>query len=119
MKIPRIGCGWVALVVVVVVLIVSVRLLDSSLRLDSYEPLGPQAIVVARTGAPGAWVHVTDIEQGASTVTVNVNVFTFEPGPHTNVGYPLGAVVYLSSPLDGRTIIDGSTGQPVPLSPLP
>ncbi len=118
MKIPHVGRGWVALALVVVILLVSVRLLDSSMRLDSYKVLDPQTIVVEGGGARGAWVHVTDLEEGTSTVTVNVNVFTFRPPlPGTDVGYPLGAVVYLSAPLNGRMVIDGSTGQPVPLSP--
>lgn len=98
MKVPRIGCGWVALAVVVAVLLVSVRLLDSSLRLDSYQSLGPQTLVVEGIGARGAWTHVTGLVEGTSTVTVSVNVFTFIPGPGTAVGYPLGAVVYLSTP---------------------
>lgn len=117
MKIPRVGRGWVALALVVAILLVSVRLLDSSMRLVSYKVLDPQSVVVEGIGASGAWVHVTDLVEGTSTVTVSVNVFTFTPGPGTGVGYPLGAVVYLSTPLNGRTIIDGSTGQPVPQSP--
>jgi len=116
-KIPRVGRGWVALILVMIILLVSVRLLDSSMRLDSYSVLDPQSVVVEGIGARGAWVHVTELVEGTSTVTVSVNVFTFTPGPGTGVGYPLGAVVYLSTPLNGRTVIDGSTGQPVPRSP--
>ncbi|MGH2467850.1 MAG: hypothetical protein ACRDGL_09005 [Candidatus Limnocylindrales bacterium] len=86
MRIPHVGRGWVALILVIAIILVSVRLLDSSLRLDSYRLLDPQTLLVEGDGARGAWVHVTDVVEGTSTVTISVNVFTFTPGPSTSGG---------------------------------
>jgi hypothetical protein len=114
MTIPPVRRRWKVLAIVAVLVLVAVRLLDSPLRLDHYRLVDPQTLDVVGYGAPGAWTHMTSLVEG-STVTISVNVFTFVPGPSSSTNAPLDVTVHLSAPLDGRAVIDGNTGQPVPL----
>ena len=115
MKIPKVRRRWVALAVVIVVLLATLRLLYQPLTLESYRTLDPQTLVVVGYGAPDAWTRVSDVSETHSTVSVSVDKFTFQPFPGTSLRAPIEVEVRLDAPLAGRTVIDGSTGQEVPL----
>jgi hypothetical protein len=114
MKIPKVRRRWVALAVVIVVLLATLRLLYQPLTLESYRTLDPQTLLVVGYGAPDAWTRVSDLSETLSTVTVSVDKFTFQFLPGTTLGAPIEVEVRLDAPLAGRTVIDGSTGQEVP-----
>jgi hypothetical protein len=114
MKVPKVRRRWVALAVVIVFLLATLRLLYQPLTLESYLTLDPQTILVVGYGAPDAWTRVSDVSETQSTVTVSVDKFTFQPLPGTTIGAPIEVEVRLDAPLAGRTVIDGSTGQEVP-----
>jgi hypothetical protein len=114
MKVPKVRRRWVALAVLVVLLLATLRLLYQSLTLESYRTLDPQTLVVVGYGAPGAWTRVSNVSETESTVTVNVDKFTFQPLPGTDLGAPIEVEVHLDADLAGRAVIDGSTGQEVP-----
>jgi hypothetical protein len=117
MTMPRVRRRWVALGLVVVLILVTVRLLYQPLTLRSYQLLDPQTLVVTGYGARTARPNLSDVTQTASTVTVRVDAFTFELGPGTAAGYRLDIVVPLDAPLGDRSVIDGSTGQEIPAAP--
>jgi hypothetical protein len=114
-KVPKVRRRWVALAVVIVVLLATVRLLYQPLTLESYRTLDPQTVVVVGYGAPGAWTRVSNVSETPSTVSISVDKFTFMPLPGTTLGAPIEVEVHLDADLAGRTVIDGSTGQEVPL----
>lgn len=105
---------WMVLGIIVVLALVAFRLLDQPLALQSYRLLDPQTLAVEGLGAPRASTHVTGVTETAETVTITVNAFTLELGPVTSSAGRLYATVYLVEPLGSRTVIDGSTGQPIP-----
>ena len=111
MKVPKVRRRWVALAVVILFLLATVRLLDQPLTLQSYRTLDPQTPVVVGYGAPDAWARVANISETQSTVSVvSIHKFTLELFPGTGIGAPIEVEVRLDTPLAGRTVIDGSTG---------
>jgi len=116
MRVPHIRRRWLVLATLVVLVLVTVRLLYQPLTLDSYRVLDTQTLVVTGHGAPGAWTNLSDVTETDTTVTIRVDAFTFTPFPGTAAGYPLDVEVRLDATLGGRTVIDGSTGQAVPLA---
>ena len=117
MKVPKVRQRWVVFAVVIVVLLATVRLLYQPLTLESYRTLDAQTVVVVGYGAPGAWTRVSDVSETPSTVSISVDKFTFTPLPGTTLGAPIEVEICLDAPLAGRTVIDGTTGQEVPLQP--
>ena len=114
MNVPKVRRRWVALAVVIVFLLATLRLLYQPLTLESYRSLDPRTLVVVGYGASGAWTRVSDVSETESTVSISVDKFTFTPLPGTGLGAPIEVEVRLDAPLAGRTVIDGSTGQEVP-----
>ena len=55
MKVPKVRRRWVALAVVIVILLATLRLLYQPLTLESYRTLDPQTLVVVGHGAREAW----------------------------------------------------------------
>jgi hypothetical protein len=113
MKVPKVGRRWVALAVVIVVLLATLRLLYQPLTIESYRTLDTETLLVVGYGATGAWTRVSDVSETQSTVTVSVDKVTFQPLPGTAVGATIELEVRLDAPLAGRTVIDGGTGQEV------
>lgn len=114
MKVPKVRRRWVALAVVIVLLLATLRLLYQPLTLESYRTVDPQTLIVVGYGASGAWTRVSDVSETQSMVTVSVDKFTFQPGPGTAFAATIEVEVRLDATLAGRTVIDGSTGQEVP-----
>ncbi len=114
MKTPGIRWRWLVLGTVVILAFVAIRLLDQPFHLESYQTLDDQTLAVVGYGAPYSWPRVTVVAETDSTVTITVNVITLQLGPSTAVAARLYVPVYLSEPLEGRTVIDGSTGQEIP-----
>jgi hypothetical protein len=118
----RLRRRWVAvgLVVVLVVLVfVGYRLLDSATRIDYYRPLDDRSVAVGTTSGPGAWTRVTSVTETATTVTITVSSLFIQLGPGTAEGVAYESVARLQDPLGSRTVLDGSSGLPVPRANCP
>lgn len=118
----RLRRRWVAvaLVVVLVVLVfVAYRLLDSATWIDYYRPLDDRTVAVGTTSGPGAWTRVTSVTETTTTVTITVSSLFVQLGPGTAAGVTYESVATLQDPLGGRTVIDGSSGLPVPRAHCP
>ena len=117
MRLPRLRRRWVALAIVVVLVALSVRALDSTLSIDSYRVVDDRTLAVRIGEGPGAWTRITNIAETPSTVSVTVSSFYFRPGPGTDEAIPVDLTVTLHDRIGTRTVIDGSTGLAVPRSP--
>lgn len=118
MRTRRIRRRWLALGLVVVLVVGAIRLLDQLLRLESYRVLDDQTLALALVayGASYSWMHVTGVAETDQTVTISVNAFTLQLGPSTALAARRYIPVYLSEPLAGRTVIDGTTGEEIAVS---
>jgi hypothetical protein len=109
----RLRRRWVVLAIVVVAILATLRLLIQPLALESYRLVDPQTLDVLGHGTRSPLTQIAGVTETAATVTISVNVFTFEPLPHTDAGYPIEVPIQLVMPLGTREVIDGSTGQPI------
>jgi hypothetical protein len=117
MKRPRVRRRWVVLALLLLLALVVLRLLYQPLELASYRVDDPDTITVVGYGAKNVWTRVAGVTETDAAVTVSVDALTFEPFPHTGLGYPIEVLVGLKAPLGGRAVIDGSTGFSVARSP--
>jgi|SRR5450759_840651 len=88
MRLPRLRRRRVALAIVVVLVALSVRALDSTLSIDSYRVVDDRTLAVRIGEGPGAWTRITNIAETPSTVSVTVSSFYFRPGPGTDEAIP-------------------------------
>jgi hypothetical protein len=104
---------WVLAAVVVIVLISTIRLLDSASSISYYRIVDDRTLIVGTVTGPGAWTRVTSVTETPSTVTITVSSFLVRLGPGTGVGVPVESFTNLHDPIGNRTVLDGSTGLPV------
>jgi hypothetical protein len=69
MRLPRLRRRRVALAIVVVLVALSVRALDSTLSIDSYRVVDDRTLAVRIGEGPGAWTRITNIAETPSTST--------------------------------------------------
>ena len=114
MRLPRLRRRWVVLVVVVLVLVVAaVRGLDSPSWIYYYRVVDEHTLVVGTITGPGAWTRVTSVVETPAAVTITVSSLLVQIGPGTAVGVPVESTATLRDPIDGRVVLDGSSGLPV------
>lgn len=113
MRIRRPRRRWVVLALVVVLVFVTYRLLDSATWIYYYRVVDDRTLVVGTLTGPGAWVRVTSVTETTTTVTITVSSLFIQLGPSTSLGVPYESVAKLHDPIDSRTVIDGSSGLPV------
>ena len=114
MRLPRLRRRWIAVAVALVVLVAAVRLLDGASWIDYYRVVDDQTLVVGTVTGRGAWTRVTNVTETPATVTIIVSSFLIQFGPGTAVGVPVEFFAMLHDPIGSRTVIDGSSGLPVP-----
>lgn len=103
---------WIALVVVLVVAIVAVRLFDRDAPIHYYRVINDYALSVGTITGPSTWTRVTTVTETSSSITVGVASLSAPlPGFGDNI-YEL--TVLLRDPIGVRTVIDASSGLPVP-----
>jgi hypothetical protein len=114
---------WWAVAAVIAIVAVLVfagyRSLDNPSWIYYYRVVDDLTVVAGTISGPGATVGVTNVTETPSTVTITVSTFLFELGPQAGVGYPYESVAKLQDPLEGRTVIDGSSGLPVQRATCP
>jgi hypothetical protein len=100
-----------AAVVLLALGVLAFQLLDSPTRIDYYR-LGDddRTLIVGTTSGPHAWVRVTNVSETPTAVTITVRTFFVQLGPSTALGYPYESTVTLDAPLDGRSVMDGTSG---------
>jgi hypothetical protein len=119
MRRPRLWRRWIAVAVVLVLVVMAIRALDSASWIQYYRVVDDQTLVVGTTEGPGAWTRVTNITETPSTVTITVSSLLIRLGPGTAVGIPVESVAKLHDPIGNRTVLDGSSGLPVLLTRCP
>ena len=100
-------------IVLLLVLDATIHNLDSAQSIVYYRLVGDRTLVVATVTGHGAWTRVTGLSETPSTVTITVSSFIVQIGAGTAEGVPVESTVTLHEPLGGRTVVDGSSGEPV------
>ena len=102
-----------AAAIVVVLGVIGYKALDQPSWIYYYRVADEQHLLVGTISGPGANVRVTDVVETSQTVTITVSTFLLEFGAVSGVGYPYESEATLSAPLGSRSVIDGSSGEPV------
>lgn len=110
----RIRRRWVVVAVVTAGLVGAIAILDRPIDISSYQQLDDENMAVAVETAPWALLRVQSVEETSDAVVVSVTAFTFQPFPGTASAVRRWLTVHLGDPLDGRVVIDGQTGSPIP-----
>ncbi|MBF6606732.1 MAG: hypothetical protein IVW53_14275 [Chloroflexi bacterium] len=113
MRFPRRWRRWVVAAVVVILVVASIRALDSVSWIRYYRVVDDQTLSVGTITGHGAWTRVTSLTETPSAVTITVSSLRLQLGPGTADGVPVVTEVALHEPIGSRTVIDGSTGLPV------
>jgi hypothetical protein len=110
-----------AVVLVSVVAFVGYASLDRATSIRYYRVVGDRTLLVGTQAGLGANVRVTGLVETPDAVTITVSTFLFQLPPSTSGGYRYESEARLMDVLGERTVIDGSTGLPVPFAycPLP
>jgi hypothetical protein len=103
--------------VVVVAVVLALLALDRPSAISGFRIADDRTLVVTSIEGPGALTRVSSVVETPTTVTVTVSSILFRPGPGTDEGVPVESVVRLRDPINGRAVVDGSSGQPVLQTP--
>jgi len=87
--------------------------LDRAEPIEYYRLVGDRTLVVGTTTATLTWTRVSSVTETPTSVVVAVRSFRIQFGPGTGAAFPIELVVTLAAPLDGRTVVDASTGAAV------
>jgi hypothetical protein len=110
----------VALILVAILAFAAYKVLNSTAFIDHYCVADEQTLMLGVTSGPGADVHLSDLVETATTVTVTVIAVYFSPPlPQSGVGYLYVVEAHLAQPLGNRLVIDSSTGMTVARIPCP
>src|SRR5438105_1851906 len=102
-----------AAVVLIAMGVLAFQFLGSPTRIDYYRLTDDRTVIVGTGGGPNAWVRVSSVSQTPTAVTITVRTFFVQLGPSTALGHLYETRVMLDAPLDGRSILDGASGEPV------
>jgi len=114
MRLPRLRRRWIVIGVVLVVLFATYRALDRPSWIYYYR-VGDddRTLVVGMSEGPNAWTRVTNVSETPTTVTITVSSILIQLGPGAAYAVPVERAVKLTDPIGSRTVVDGSSGQPV------
>lgn len=104
---------WIVATGVVVAAAALFAVSDRADPLDYYRPVGDRIIVVGTITGRGTWTRVSSVTETPTSVVVAVRSFHIPFVPASGVGIPIEFVLTLAAPLDGRTVVDASTGAAV------
>lgn len=113
MRLARVRRRWIAVAVLLILVIATVRLLDGSSWVYYYRVVDDRTLVVGTITGPGAWTRVTSVTETPATITITVGSLLIQLGAGTAVGIPVESDARLHDPIGIRTVIDGSSGLPV------
>ena len=89
MRLQRVRRRWITVAVVLLLVVMAIRALDSASWIQYYSVVDDQTLVVGTTEGPVAWTRVTNITETPSTVTITVSSLLIRLGPGTAVGIPV------------------------------
>ena len=104
---------WIVVAVVLLLVASAVRLLDGASWIYYYRVVDDRTLAVGTTTGRGAWTRVSSVVETPTTVTITVSSFLLQLGAGTGAGVPVESIVKLRDPIGSRSVIDGSSGQPV------
>jgi hypothetical protein len=112
-RMPRLRRRWIVLVAVLIMALAYVRLADASYAVYQYRVVDDHTFQISSVTGPWTWTRVTGVTETTSSVIVSVNSisFQFAPGFGDDIVW---LVVTLRDPIGDRTVIDASSGLPVP-----
>ena len=113
MRKPRHGRRWLVVVVVLLLLVAAFRALDGASWIYYYRVVDDRTLVVGTVTGPRAWTRVTSVIETPTTVTITVNSLVVQIGGGTAVGISVESTATLHDRIGSRSVIDGSSGQPV------
>lgn len=90
-------------------------LLDRPWSIDTYRVVGDHTLALSVATEWLGWTRVVSVVESADAVTVEMK--SFQPPLAGTGGQDQPYLVQLAEPIGARTVIDGSTGMPVPLQP--
>ena len=99
-----------AVAVVLVLVVLSVRALDSKSTIEYYRVLDDRTLSVGTVEGHNAWTRVTALDETATTITITVSSLLLQIGAGTADGVPIVTEVKLHDPIGTRAVVDGSTG---------
>jgi hypothetical protein len=106
---------WAVLLAVAVAAVaLAVVALDRPSALYGYRVIDEHTVAVTSTEGPGAWTRVGSVVETASSVTITIRSVLVRLLPGTAEGIPARSVIALRDPIDGRQVIDGSSGAAIP-----
>ena len=112
-RLPRVRRRWIVLVGLLALVLGFIWLQDKATWITYYRVTDDHTLAVGVTGPP-TWTRVTEVTETASTVIVGVSSFAVPlPGYGDNA---IELTVHLSDAIDGRTVIDASSGRAIPLT---
>jgi hypothetical protein len=104
----------VLVVVAIAAVALGVLALDRPSALYGYRVVDERTLAVMSTEGPGAWTRVGSVVETPSSVTVTIRSVLVRLLPGTAEGIPVRSVIALRDPVDGRQVIDGSSGVAIP-----
>lgn len=106
--------SWILLLVAVALVVVAVRVQQPTVPIFSYRVIDDDTLAIQTVTGPWTWTRLTGVAETPSSITVGVGALSVPlPGYGGDI---LELTVTLQDPIDGRTVIDGSSGLPVPRS---
>ncbi len=111
-RVWRLRRRWVVLVVVLILGFVAVRLADQGFPIHYYRVIDDHTLMLGTVTGPWTWTRITTVRETTSWVTVGVSSLS---APLAGFGDDVAELkVILRDPIGGRTVIDASSGLPVP-----
>ena len=104
---------FAAIGVILVLVVLSARALDSKSTIEYYRVVDDRTLSVGTIEGHNAWTRVTALDETPTTVTIRVSSLLLQLGAGTADGVPVVTEVKLHDPIGTRAVLDGTTGQPV------
>lgn len=111
-RVSRLRHRWVVLIIVLILGFVAVRLADQGFPIHHYSVIDDHTLILGTVTGPWTWTRITSVTETTSLVTVGVSSLS---APLPGFGDDIAELrVTLGDPIGGRTVIDASSGLPVP-----
>jgi hypothetical protein len=112
-RLPGVRRRWIVLVALLALVLSFAWLQGKATWIYYYRVADDHTLAIGVTGPP-SWTRVTELTETASTVIVGVSSSAVPlPGYSDN---SIELTVHLNDTLDGRTVIDASSGQAILLT---
>ena len=111
-KLPRVRGRWIVVIAVLALALGSWRLADQGAPIHSYRTVNDRTLVVTTVTGSWTWTRVTSVVESSASVTIAVSSIS---APLAGFGDDIQELsVTLHDPLGNRTVIDATSGLPIP-----